>query len=223
MDLRTKDVDWFFDRAAERYKIFQELTAPKDAIDCILNEYEKNRLYSYDVPNLTMEMIKTGNRYLLEELFVCRYIDRFKDKLTDADIERYLEIYKEKAETYDYIKDPAVRALFETEFSLAEYGFSEEAYKPKDSGDFTIVFVEPTILEEAAPAALKEWVPKQSEVKTSEHETPEVTKPQSNESVPPEAEPAKHSKAFMIVASTAIFFAVFGLIAFTVACRKKKK
>ena len=162
MDLGTKDIEWFFDRAEQEYTIYQELSAKEDSIACILDEYEKNQLYSYDVPNLTMEMIRKGNRYLVEELFVCRYIDRYKDRLTEADVERYLKIYKDKAETYDYIKGPEVRALFETELSLAEYGFSAEEYKPKDSGDFVVADIEPIIVEEPAPAAPKEWVPRET-------------------------------------------------------------
>ncbi|MBO4679421.1 MAG: hypothetical protein J5626_07100 [Lachnospiraceae bacterium] len=226
MDLTAKDIDSFFDKAEQEYTIYQELSAKEDAVVYILDEYEKNRLYSYDVPNLTMEMIQSGNRYLLEELFACRYIDRYKDRLTDADIERYLKIYKEKAETYDYIKDPAVRELFETELSLAEYGFSAEAYRPKDSGDFVIADIEPVIVEEPAPAAPKEWVPRQSETESEEevaHEPAEVIDP-SPVGVSPEGEPAeKHNSFFVTGAVIVAVLMVVCVTAYAIAGRNKRR
>ena len=161
-DLKVRDIEAVH-KAEQEYTIYQELSGKEDAITCILDEYEKNQLYSYDVPNLTMEMIRMGNRYLVEELFVCRYLGRYKDRLTKADVERYLKIYKDKAEIYDFIKDSEVRELFETELSLAEYGFSAEKYKAKNSGDFVVADIAPTIVEEPAPAAPKEGVPRQAE------------------------------------------------------------
>ena len=203
MDLGTKDIEWFFDKAEQEFTIYQELSGKEDAIACILDEYEKNRLYSYDVPNLTKEMIRAGNRYLLEELFACRYIDRYKDRFTDADTERYLKIYKEKAETYDYIKDPEVRELFETELSLVGYGFSVEEYKAKNSGDFVVADIEPVIVEEPAPAAPKEWVPKQAE----ETATPaEVIEPQPDDLKPTEEE-HRNNTPVVVVAVVAVLAA----------------